>query len=373
MNRYEKVLSNKVVVLGLLGLAGWLIASESYLWWTELSENREQASNLALQQSDDALAESNLATSSESSTTDTLSNLAKQPTFEQVSNVPEGTFRYGGSTTWAPLRKEVDSVLTERFSDFQIQYTSPAPDSGRAVGSGTGIRMLLDGELDFSQSSRALKEKEREEAQQKGYALKQVAIAIDGIAIAVNPNLGIPGLTVTQLKKIYTGEVTNWNEVGGPDLAILPYTRRNEDSGTAEFFAESVLDEEQYGPNVQFVENTTVGIRRVSDTEGGIYYASAPEVVSQCLIKPLAIGTSDGFVSPYQPPYVAPSSCPQYRNRLNASAFQSGNYPLTRELFVIVKENGETEEQAGVAYANLMLTDEAQALIEEAGFVGARE
>ncbi|MEM6450265.1 MAG: PstS family phosphate ABC transporter substrate-binding protein [Cyanobacteria bacterium P01_D01_bin.105] len=375
MNRYEKILNNRVIVFGLLALAGWFVISESYLWWAQLSENAEQASDVALQENESGAGGESTASSSDASSTatDTLNNLAQQPTFEEVANVPDGEFNYGGSTTWAPLRKVLDPALMERFSAFQLQYTSPAPDSGRVAGSGTGIRMLLDGELDFSQSSRPLKEKERAEAKRQGNELKQVAVAIDGIAVAVNPSLGITGLTVTQLKQIYTGQVTNWRELGGPDLAILPYTRIAEDSGTVEFFTESVLDEEQYAPWTQFVENTTVGVRRVAENQGGIYYASAPEIVSQCLIKPLPLGEGGQFVAPYEPPYVETSDCPRYRNRLNAAAFQSGEYPLTRKLFVIVKENGEEEEQIGVAYANLMLTEEAKALIEGAGFVPLEE
>lgn len=364
MSRYNKLLNNKVIVLGLIGLAGWLVVSESYLWWERLSGSRQSRSDVSSQQ----IADSAEAPASSS----TALTVDKVPTFAQVSGLPEGTFRYGGSTTWAPLREQIGSVLSDRVSNFQLQYTSPTAESGQTAGSGTGIEMLLSDELDFSQSSRPLIAEEQAAAQQKGYALGQIVIAIDGIAIAVNPDLGVEGLTVEQLKQIYSGEVTNWQELGGPDAKILPYARSVKDSGTAEFFSEAVLDGEQYAPRVQFVENTTIGIQRVSDDIGGIYYASAPEVVGQCSVKPLPLGDgSGGFSSPYEPPYVENSSCPRYRNQLNIEAFQSGSYPLTRELFVVVKQNGGVEEQAGLGYASLLLTDEAQSLIEEAGFVGA--
>lgn len=129
-----------------------------------------------------------------------------------VPNLVEGTFNYGGSTTWAPIRKDVDSVLESQCPRFILRYTQPP--SGKA-GSGTGIRMLIDNQLAFSQSSRSVKAEENAEAQQKGFSLKEIPVAIDGIAIAVNHDLNIPGLTVAQLKDIYTGKITNWIQLGG--------------------------------------------------------------------------------------------------------------------------------------------------------------
>ena len=369
MNRYEKLLNGKTALLGLMAIAGWLVISESYLWWSKLSTSGDKPSAVALKEDSNV---SSLPT--ESAPGDKVAGLTNWATFAQVTDVPEGTFEYGGSTTWAPLRKELNSAVAAQFPNFQLNYTSPDADSGRSAGSGTGIRMLLEGELDFSQSSRPLKAEERAEARADGYELRQVAIAVDGIVIAVNPTLNIPGLSVEQLKQIYTGKAKNWQAFGGPDLEIVPYARSIRDSGTAEFFSQAVLAGSQYSPSVQFVESVTAGIRQVSDNPGGIYYASAPEVVGQCIIKPLPISTnSDEFVAPYEPPYVETSNCPRYRNQLNSSAFQSGQYPLTRKLFLIVRENGELEESAGVAYANMLFTDEAARLIESAGFISIKE
>ncbi|MDY6899574.1 MAG: substrate-binding domain-containing protein, partial [Cyanobacteriota bacterium] len=197
-------------------------------------------------------------------------------------------------------------------------------------------------------------------------------VAIDGIAIAVNPNLNIPGLTLTQLKDIYTGKITNWQQVGGENQAIVPYSKISE-GGTVEFFVNNILEKEEFGQNVEQISTTTEGLRKVNQNRGGIYYASAPEVVGQCGIKPLAIGrTESTLVSPYKEPYVPPSECPQKRNQLNVDAFRSDEYPMTRRLFVVVKKNGQVDEQAGVAYANLLLAEEGQKLISKAGFVRIR-
>jgi phosphate transport system substrate-binding protein len=284
-----------------------------------------------------------------------------------VSNLPEGTFNYGGSTTWAPIRKDVDSSLQSQCPRFTLRYTQPP--SGQA-GSGTGIRMLIDNQLAFSQSSRSVKAEENAEAQQKGFSLKEIPVAIDGIAIAVNHNLTIPGLTVAQLKDIYTGKITNWQQVGGSNLPITAYSRSEEAGGTVEFFVENVLNKEKFGVNISYVDTTTEAVRKVAANPGGIYYASAPEVVPQCIIKSLPLGrTSSQFVPPYQEPFVLPSQCPNKRNQLNSQAFRSGDYAITRNLFVIVKQNGQADQQAGVAYADWLLTPQSQYLIEKTGFV----
>ena len=298
------------------------------------------------------------------------SNNQISETLAAVKNVPEGLFNYGGSTTWAPIRKEVDFIIQQVWPKFRLVYTDPTAGT---PGTGSGIRMLIENQLAFSQASRSLKDEEIQRAQQRGLTLKEVPVAIDGIAIAVHPDLPVSGLTITQLKDIYTGKISNWRQVGGPNLAIIPYSRRKEDGGTVEFFIDQVLEKAYFGDNIQYVYSTTPALRKVSQNPGGIYYASAPEVVPQCGIKTLPLGKSENkLVAPYQEPSIPSSQCPQKRNQLNELAFQKGEYPITRRLFVIIKQNGQLDEQAGEAYADLLLTDQGQELIEKAGFVPLR-
>ena len=298
------------------------------------------------------------------------SNNQISETLGAVKNVPEGLFNYGGSTTWAPIRKEVDFIIQQVWPKFRLVYTDPTAGT---PGTGSGIRMLIENQLAFSQASRSLKDEEIQRAQQRGLTLKEVPVAIDGIAIAVHPDLPVSGLTITQLKDIYTGKIRNWRQVGGPNLAIIPYSRRKEDGGTVEFFIDQVLEKADFGDNIQYVYSTTPALRKVSQNPGGIYYASAPEVVPQCGIKTLPLGKSENkLVAPYQEPSIPSSQCPQKRNQLNELAFQKGEYPITRRLFVIIKQNGQLDEQAGEAYADLLLTDQGQKLIEKAGFVPLR-
>lgn len=292
--------------------------------------------------------------------------------FTGVSNVPQGLFTYGGSTTWIPVHGTVNDAIANAFPDYQLRYTLP---STAAPGSGTGIKMLLDGQLSFSESSRPLKDNEYASAEQRGFKLEQVAAALDGIALAVHPELNVDGLTVEQIQDIYTNKVTNWSELGGPDLPITAYSRSPEAAGTAKYFLDSIVDSETYGANVVFVENTTIGVRQVLDDKGGIYYASAPEIVNQCSIYAIPVAPQnqpDTFVPPFADTWRTGQACLNQANTVNKPAFRNGDYPLTRRLFVVVKADGSTDEAAGRAYVNMLLSSEGQTLIEEAGFVGIR-
>ena len=290
-----------------------------------------------------------------------ISNLKKSD------SVPKGIFSYGGSTTWAPIRHTVNPQIAEKYPQFNLRYVPPI---NATPGSGTGIRMLLEGDLDFSQSSRSIEQKEHVLAHQQGFSLREYHVAIDAIAIAIHPSLKVSNLTTEQLKQIYVGEITNWQEVNGPDLEITPFSRREEDGGTPEFFHQHVLHGEPFGSNVKYVYSTTDGLNQIRQTPGSIYYASAPEVIPQCTIKSLSIADTNGeFIPPYLPPAVPPENCPQKRNQLNIAAIENATYPLTRYLSVIVKQDGDRSQKGGEAYAQLLLTEEMQKLIEEAGFV----
>ncbi len=308
-----------------------------------------------------------------SGSTKTPQAASEQPsgnTFTSVQDVPTGLFNYGGSTSWAPIRLVVDPAIQAARPELRLRYVEP---SNASPGSGTGIQSLIDGQLAFAQSSRPVLDQELSRAQQRGFSLKQIPVAIDGLAVAVNPNLNISGLTIDQLKSIYTGKINNWSQVGGPNIPIKPYSRRIADGGTVELFVQDILGGQPFSSNVEFISTTTQALQKLAGSPGSIYYASAPEVIPQCSIKALPLGRTQGqYISPYQEPSVLPSECPGKRNKLNIEAFQSGKYPITRNLFVVVKQNGQTEQQAGVAYANLLLTEQGQELISQAGFVKIR-
>jgi phosphate transport system substrate-binding protein len=275
-------------------------------------------------------------------------------TFAQVQNVPKGLFSHGGSTTWAPIRSEVDPAIQIVWPQFQLRYTDPIRE---APSTGTGIAMLLNNELAFAVSSRPISKNEYETAEKRGFKIKEIAVGIDGIAIAVHPSLDIPGLTIQQHDDIYAGKITNWKEVGGPDLRIQPYGKIGRDN-----------------PNYAILTGTTTeAIRNVATDPGGIYWSSATLLVPQCTVKTIPIGkTADKLVAPYKEPFIPLSQCPNRRNEVNMEVFRSGEYIWSRHLFVVVKENGQLDQFAGEAYANLILTDQGQKLMRKAGFVTLR-
>jgi phosphate transport system substrate-binding protein len=290
-------------------------------------------------------------------------------------DIPQGQrFNYGGSTSWIPIANPVHSSIKKALPQFDLRYLPPTLYGG----SGWGIEELLKGNLAFSQSSRPPVDEERQKALAQGFPLDPVAVGIDAIAVAVNPNLSIPGLTKAQLKGIYTGQIRNWQQVGGPNLAITPYSRRLEESGTVQYFFVDVLERKPLNPQVvKFVDSTTNGLKQVVTNPGGIYFASAPEVVPICSVRSLPLGLQQGnFIPPYQDPPVPPKSCGNpKRNEINFQAFEKGDYPVTRNLFVIIKDfpgENNPEEKAGRAYANLMLTGKGQAMVKKAGFVPIR-
>ena len=353
-----------VLVLALLVTAG-LIAG-GFWWFTQKSGIKLDILNNSSPPTNSSPADNGGINNS--SPVGQQSNFSKD--FASIQNVPTGRFLYGGSTSWAPIRLRVDSAIVAARPEFRLRYVAP---TGVAPGSSTGIKMLIDGKLDFAQSSRSLRDEELNSAQARGFKLQQTPVAIDGLAVAVNPNLNIPGLTIDQLRSIYTGEVTNWQQLGGADVAIQPYSRPANDGGTVELFVQEVLGGTKFAPNVQFVGTTTQALQKLASSPGGIYYASAPEVVPQCTIKPIPLGRkANELVAPYQEPFVSLSQCPSQRNRLNTQAFQSGTYPLTRNLFAVVKQNGQDEQLAGEAYVNFLLSNQGQELISQSGFVRIR-
>jgi phosphate transport system substrate-binding protein len=290
--------------------------------------------------------------------------------FAQVPNVPTGLFSYSGSPAWAPIRLSIDSTIQAERPEFRLRYIQPRekPPSSREA-----IEMLLDKRLTFVQSSDPLQQTDRDRAAQGNFRLKQVPVAIDSIVVVVNPSLDISGLTLEQLRSIYRGQITNWKALGGPNLKITPYSPPVNANSKLELFVENILRGQAFGSNVEVVTTSTEALRKLANNPSGIFYGYAPSIIPQCGVKPLALGRSPGeFINPYQGALVPSSDCPNRRNKINLEAIQSGKYPLTLYLYVVVKQNNDTEERAGEAYANFLLTEQGQQLLEQAGYVRIR-
>ncbi len=291
-------------------------------------------------------------------------------------NLPLGTWQYSGSTTWHEISNIINHKLEEKYPHFKLIYTyHPTLPNG----SGTGIKMLLNGQISFAVSSRPVEDREYDAAIIKSKILKQVPVAIDGLAVVVNPNLNIQGLTIKQLEAIYRGKITNWGEIGGQDLPIVPYARPLQ-SGTTEFFRNNILNEHSYGKNVVFLEDTERAIERIEDINnpGGIYFVSLSKAIANCHLKILPIARRSGSI------YIGLNrdrhACKSRPNNnlsvnnilLNNEVLQTGEYPLVRRLFIIIEINSPIDEEVGEAYKNFLLSKQGQELIGKAGFIPIR-
>lgn len=276
---------------------------------------------------------------------------------QEVPNVPGGLFNYGGAILFAPLRSpSVLNAIIQAQPQFRLRYVDPV--YGRA-SSHKGVTMLLNDELSFSQSAMPLSDSEYNRARTRGFTLQEVPVAINGVTFFTHPGINIPGLSVDQLQGIYTGKITNWSQVGGPNLAVVPIAIDPKNSSTLAILLENVGGIGSIG-NVRIARDYTASIRQTSATPGGISFGSASTVIGQRTIRPLSIAKvhSTSYINPYNS-----------QGRPNAQAFRDGTYPLTHRIFVVIRRDGTPNEVAGVAYTNILLSAEGQKLVEKAGFV----
>jgi phosphate transport system substrate-binding protein len=277
-------------------------------------------------------------------------------TMQDVPNVPKGLFSYHGAHSFASFtRAGMHDTIRQAFPEFQLRYTEPLQGN---PGSTAAIQMLINGEADIAQIARPLEDTELIRANERNLKLDQVPVAIDGIVFYVNPTISIPGLSLNQAQDIYLGKITNWREVGGPNVAIVPFSLEPKAVGATRQALGDVAD--KLSPRVRIIRDNTGGVRQVASTPGGISFAGASTIIGQKTVRILNIarGTSNAYVSPIT------SS-----GGINKQAWRDGTYPITRRLFIAIRRNGSLEEQAGIAYANLVLSEEGQRIIERAGFV----
>jgi len=248
-----------------------------------------------------------------------------------------------GSTTVLPIAQLAAEVFAERFPEVAV--------SVQGGGSGVGIAALIDGTCDIADASRAMKPSEWARAVEKGVYPYHWFIASDGIAIVVHPQNPLQRLTLAEIKDLYTGRITNWKELGGPDLKVVTISRDSA-SGTYEVFKELVLSgEEPSAPGMLFQPSNAAVAEAVARTPGAIGYVGMGYL--NPAIKALAVAEDEAG------PYVLPSE----------EAVISGTYPIARPLFMIT--NGFPE---GVVRRFIMfiLSDEGQRLVSELGYVPIR-
>ena len=205
------------------------------------------------------------------------------------------------------------------------------------TGSGAGIEAVTNGTADIGNSSRSLTDEE------KAGGLEENIVAIDGIAVIVHPDNDVEDLTTDQLKKIYTGEITNWSEVGGADEAIV-VVGREAGSGTRGAFEEllGIEDQCQYA---QELNETGAVLAKVAKTSGSIGYVS--------------LDVLDDTVAPLQLDGVEPSE----------KTVKDGSYTLQRPF--VMATNGKISEQSKQVQAvfDFINSDAGQKIIKKVGLV----
>ncbi|MDD4366185.1 MAG: phosphate ABC transporter substrate-binding protein [Eubacteriales bacterium] len=241
-----------------------------------------------------------------------------------------------GSTSVQPLSE----VMAEEFM-ADNEGTSVEVQGG---GSGQGIKSIQEGIADIGSLSREVKDEE------KGSVKEEYIIAMDGVAVVVNTETETEDITIEELEKIYTGEITNWKELGGKDAEITVVSRE-EGSGTRGAFTEitGVLVKDDEGNET---DNTTADalvqpstgsvIKTVSSTPDSIGYVSLAAVSDE--VKALKV---EG---------VEPSK----------DTVLDGTYKISRP-FVYVTGNDISE--SAKAFIDFVLSDKGQELVEENGFI----
>ncbi|WP_317105065.1 PstS family phosphate ABC transporter substrate-binding protein [Chroococcidiopsis sp. SAG 2025] len=289
-------------------------------------------------------------------TASNTADIQSYASMQDVPNVPTGVFNYGGAACFAAMTAHgMHSNIAKVHPNFRLRYTEPPLNV--PPGCSTGIGMLLDGELSFAQNGRSVSDAEYRKAKERNFTLQQVPVAIDGIVFFTHRNVPLPGLSVKQLQDIFLGKVTNWKQVGGPNRAIAPISQDPKVHATLKLLLSDRIN--NLGRNVKIVRDYTTAMRRVAATPGAISYSSASIAAGQRSIHLLRIarGSSKNYVSPV----VA-------GERVNVAALRDGSYPMTRRLFIVIRRDRTPDEQAGVAYTNLLLSQEGQQIVEKAGF-----
>ncbi|MEI3587226.1 MAG: phosphate ABC transporter substrate-binding protein PstS family protein [Lachnospiraceae bacterium] len=261
-------------------------------------------------------AESTVAASSEVASTETTADLS-------------GSISMVGSTSMEKLANALSEAFMEEHPDVTV--------TAEFVGSGAGIEAVTNGTTDIGNSSRSLKDEE------KAAGVVENVVAIDGIAVCVDPANEVADLTKEQLTNIYNGTVTNWKEVGGADEPII-VIGREAGSGTRGAF-EELVDLKDACKYANELDSTGAVIAKVASTPGAIGYASLDALDDS--VKALSL---EGVEA-------------------TAENIKAGNYFLSRPFVMATK--GEISEQNDLvqAWFDYVMGDEGQQIASEVGLI----
>ena len=241
-----------------------------------------------------------------------------------------GTVSTDGSTSMEKVIGALSESYMAANKDVTVNYNP--------TGSGAGITAVQEGTCDIGLSSRALKDEE------KAAGLKETVLAYDGIAIIVHPDNPVSDLSIEQIAKLYTGEITNWKDVGGSDAGVV-LIGREAASGTRDGF-ESITGTKDKCQYRQELTSTGDVITAVSQNPDAIGYASLAAIKDS--VKALSV---DG---------VTPSE----------ATVKDGSYPVQRP-FVLVTVEGKALSAAAQSFFGYATSADAADIIAKAGAVAA--
>ena len=242
-----------------------------------------------------------------------------------------GTVNTDGSTSMESVVKALGEAFMELNPGVTVNYSG--------TGSGTGIQSAIDGTCDLGLSSRALKDEEKQNG-----AVENI-VALDGVAVVINPANGVEDLTVEQIAQIFTGEITNWSELGGTDGEIAVFGREA-GSGTRGAFEEIVGVEDACKYTNEYSSTGDV-IGNVPSNPNAIGYASLSAVNDT--VKAVKVNG------------VAPSE----------DTVKDGSYEIQRPFVMVTKEGAELSE-ATQAFLDFAMSADAADIIAAAGAVSPK-
>jgi phosphate transport system substrate-binding protein len=239
-----------------------------------------------------------------------------------------------GSTTIGPIAKAFAEYYMGRHPEVDITVSES--------GSGNGAKSLINAACDVATMSRPMKNSERKAAQDAGILPIEHIVAMDGIAIVVHPSNPVAGLTIEQIRDIYTGKIANWKELGGPDQPVVVISR-DTNSGTYETFETLVMNKEKLTGGAEYVGSNGAIRQRVMTTPAAIGY------VGLAFREGVKTVTVNGI-------------------EVSAETVVNKTYPVARPLYMYT--NGRPKEGAPLFdFVNLYATPEGKRIIEDTGFV----
>ena len=240
-----------------------------------------------------------------------------------------------GSTTVGPIAKAFAEYYMKLHPDVNIVVSES--------GSGNGAKALINKGCDVADMSRFMKDTEFKAAVANGVMPVAHVVAMDGIAISVHPANPVRALTVAQVHDIFTGKITNWKALGGPDMAILRISR-DTNSGTFETFNKLVMTKDKIAEGTETVGSNGQMRARISMTRSAIGY--------------LGLGFVDAKTKSLEINGVIPTP----------ATVASGRYPISRPLFMFT--NGYPKLGSHLhAFVTLYLTKKGQQLVERKGYI----